>query len=313
MNPFGLPEHQLVTFARPLLEYLPAGYHAQDAAQSEIDDVGSLAALASPDVVAARIARLGVNVSAWDMTERLLEAADEQKVISGLRYRNLDPTFPFVAVKTSARVNSLEAVNALAAQVAESYEGVGIRGFTFWEQPSLDLFPAETWATVVAGSTAVAARSGTRDLPDGLMTSWPDSADEVLADYQSEHRKWRSNAPVLSTFVPASDQPALDAAADEGLLMVLRDSRGFAGLVAATTTPLFGRRAISMLDFFLTQRLRSRGVASAVQSAFVSGQRSGTDTVWGHIHATNLPSMRTAQKLGRRPVQQEYFVTLPSS
>ena len=54
MNPFGLRAHQLAAFACPVLEYLPAGYGAEDADQAEIDDVGSLAALASPDVVEAR-------------------------------------------------------------------------------------------------------------------------------------------------------------------------------------------------------------------------------------------------------------------
>ncbi|WP_024367166.1 hypothetical protein [Arthrobacter sp. TB 26] len=59
MNPIDLPAHQLAAFARPVLEYLPAGFDAEDAAQAESDDVGSLAALASPGVVAARIGRLG--------------------------------------------------------------------------------------------------------------------------------------------------------------------------------------------------------------------------------------------------------------
>ena len=146
-----LSAHHLAAFARPVLEYLPAGYDAEDAAQAEIDDVGSLAALASPDVVAARISKLGVNVSKWDMTERLLEDSDERTVVAGLRYRNLDPAFPFVAVRTTARVNDADAADALAAQVAEAYRGVGVRGFTFWEQPGLDLSAAESWATVMAG------------------------------------------------------------------------------------------------------------------------------------------------------------------
>lgn len=95
--------------------------------------------------------------------------------------------------------------------------------------------------------------------------------------------------------------------------MALRDDLGFAGLTAATMSPLFGRRAVCMLDVFLTERLRGRGLAPAMQSVFLAGQRSGADTVWGHIHAENLPSLRTAQKLGRRPVQQEYFVSLSAS
>ncbi|MDQ0756568.1 hypothetical protein [Arthrobacter sp. B3I4] len=310
MNPFGLPDHQLAAFARPVLEYLPAGFDAEEAEQAEIDDVGSLATLASPNVAAARIARLGVKVSVEDMTERLLETSDERTVVSGLRYRNLDPDFPFVAVKTTARVNGLSAVNALAAQVSGAYRGVDLRGFTFWEQPGLEELDAESWATCMAGSLSAATRTGERDLPGFLTISWPEAAGEVFPDYQHEHQAWRSDAPGLAPFVSESDLEGLQEAADQGLLMSLRDDHGFAGLAAATISPLFGRRALCMLDILLSKRLRGRGLAAAVQSSFLAGQRSGADTVWGQIHAENQPSMRTARKLDRRAVQQEYFVSL---
>ncbi|BCW66997.1 hypothetical protein NicSoilB4_17600 [Arthrobacter sp. NicSoilB4] len=312
MSPFDLPAHRLAAFARPVLEYLPAGFGAKDAARAEIDDIGSLAALASPDVVAARIGRLEVNVSTWDMTERLLEASDDSTIVSGLRYLNLDPAFPFVAVKTTARVNNVDAVNALAAQVAQAYRSVGVRGFTFWEQSGLDLSSAESWATVMAGSLSAAAGADERDVTAALTISWPEAAAEVFADYQREHRAWRSGAPELAPFVSESDQAGLQDAADHGLLMSLRDDHGFAGLAAATISPLFGRRAVCMLDVFLTERWRGKGLAPAIQSTFLAGQRSGADTVWGHIHAKNTPSLRTAQKMGRCPVQQEYFVSLPA-
>ncbi|MEC5182283.1 GNAT family N-acetyltransferase [Arthrobacter sp. CG_A4] len=234
----------------------------------------------------------------------------DRTVISDLRYLNLDPAFPFVAVKTTARVNSAAAVAALAAQVAEAYRGVRVRGFTFWEQPGLQLPSTENWATVMAGSVEVAVRADERDLTGTLRISWPVAATDVYADYQLGHQAWRSDAPELASFVSESGQEGLQEAADQGLLMSLRDDRGFAGLAAATMSPLFGRRAVCMLDLFLTDRWRGRGLAPAMQSAFLAGQNSGADTVWGHIHAGNMPSLRTAQKLGRRPVQQEYFISL---
>jgi hypothetical protein len=260
--------------------------------------------------VAARISRLGINVSKWNMTERLLEDSDERTVVAGLRYRNVDPGFPFVAVRTTVRVNDAESADAQAAQVAEAYRGVGVRGFTFWEQPGLDLSSAEKWATVMAGPLDVAARADGRNPTGDLTVSWPEAATEVFSEYQHEHHAWRSETPELASFVSNSDLDGLQEAADQGLLMSLRDEHSLAGLAAATVAPLFGRRAVCMLDMFLTERLRGKGLAPAMQSTFLTGQRSGADTVWGHIHAGNIPSLRTAQKLGRRPVQQEYFVSL---
>ncbi|QYF91584.1 GNAT family N-acetyltransferase [Arthrobacter sp. PAMC25284] len=203
-----------------------------------------------------------------------------------------------------------EAVDALAARVTDAYCGVGVRGFTFWEQPGLDIVSAERWATLVAGRMDVAARADERELTGTLTTSWPEAATEVFAGYQHEHQSWRSDTPELASFVSESDQKGLQEAADQGLLMSLRDNQGFAGLAAATIAPLFGRRAVCMLDMFLAERLRGKGLAPAIQSTFLARQRSGADIVWGHIHAGNLPSLHTAQKLGRVPVQQEYFVSL---
>lgn len=310
MKLFGLSDHQQAAFARPLLEYIPPLYQTEDAARSAIDELESLDALASPDVVAARISRLGVDVSTENMTERLLEVSDERTVVSGLRYRNLDPNFAFVAVKTTARVKDVEAVGALAAHVAEAYRGVAVRGFTFWEQPGLELPTVETWATVMAGSVSIAAGADKRDLNEFASISWPESASEVFTDYLHEHDAWRSDTPDLASFVSASSQETLQEAADHGLLMSLRDKHGFAGLAAATISPLFGRPAIYMLEMFLTQRLRGKGLAPAMESSFLASQRSEADTVWGEIYAGNLPSLRTAQKLRRQPVQQEYFVPL---
>ena len=162
----------------------------------------------------------------------------------------------------------------------------------------------------MSGSVGRAVQADERDLTGGLKICWPTSATDILADYQREHQTWRSEAPELAPYVSESDQEALQAAADQGLLMTLQDDRGFAGLVAATTAPLFGRPALCMLELLLAGHLRGKGVAAVVQSVFLAGQRSGADTVWGHIHAANLPSLRTAQRLGRRPVQQEYFVGL---
>lgn len=73
------------------------------------------------------------------------------------------------------------------------------------------------------------------------MISWPEAAAEVFADYQHEHQAWRSEARELASFVSEADQEGLQEAADEGLLMSLRDDHGFAGLAAATISPLFGQ------------------------------------------------------------------------
>lgn len=315
MNPFGLSNDQLSAFSRPVLEYLPAGFDAEAVTRAEVEEVESLFALASLEVVEARIARMKLTgdtaTLTGHLTERLLETGQDRITISGLRYRNLDPGFPFVAIKTTARIDAAEAVEALAARVTEAYRGAGVRGFTFWEEPGLHAGGrVETWATVVAGSLPTAAQGHEAGAVGDTRISWPDTAADVFGEYQREHHAWRSAFPDLAPFVPESDEDELEEAANEGRLMVLEDDHGFAGLAAATSSTLFGRPSIYMIEMFLAKHVRGQGLAPVVESLFLAGQRSDVDTVWGHIHAQNVPSLRTAEKLRREAVQQEYFVDL---
>lgn len=310
MTAFDLGEDELAAFTRPVLDYLPAGFDPECAAQAEIADVDARYELAAQDVAAARVDRIGAPVSEADMCERLLEFGDGRLGIAGLRYRNLDPDFAFIDLKLSFRVQDPATLTSLAAAVSSEYGHLKPRGFTFHEEPGLGFAQADLWTTIMSGSIAAAAKQ-VGPFPSGLDISWPSTAADTHPEYQHEHAAWRKATHLLAPYVRESSQKTFQESAAAGLLMVLHDDHGFAGLVAGRIDGILGQSGLCMVDLFLTERMRGNALAPVLQAAFLAGQESNVETVWGHIHARNLPSLKTAHRLGRRPVQQEYFVGLP--
>lgn len=87
---------------------------------------------------------------------------------------------------------------------------------------------------------------------------------------------------------------------------------GLQDVVAATVSPSLGCRAVYLEAQFLVKGSRGKGLAAAVEAAFVTGRRPGLDAVWGHIQAGDLSSLCTVRRLGRQPVQEESLVELPA-
>lgn len=308
MKPFGLAKKQLRTFSDPLLEYLPASFAPEAVADSEYEDLESLAQLADQNVVNERIARLGVALPPELMSERLLFNDGSRAVVSGLRFLNLDLKFPFVALKANFRVNEPETTRLLKSLVMKVYGDSDPLGFTVWEQPGLDLGQSELWSVVVAGETDVAELP----LPAGLAIEWSSSVESIFKTLQDEHLEWERENPRLARFIELQPRTSLEASAARGQLMTISDADGVGGLIAAESSPLFGLEALAIKELFLTKRLRYRGLGKILESQFLAKLKTDFDIVWGHIHRENEASLRTALALGRMPLQQEYFFSLSS-
>lgn len=307
MRPFGLSKALSKSFADPVLEYLPDLFDRQEIFDSEYEDLESLAQLANADIVKERIDRLAVRLSPDEMTERVLYNDGSKVVVAGLRFRNLDLQFPFVALKLNFRADQESTIQLLRKLVRENFDEAVPRGFTLWEKPGQNLYQTETWSYIVAGPTASIEP---RDLPSNLTLAHPSTVSEFYEDYKAEYEAWRLSHPKLAPFVQVETKEDLEASGAKGLLTTLEDAQGWAGLVVAKSSPLFGRKGLSMLDIMLSQRLRGQGLGKKLEATFVAKQRDQFELVWGHIHSENHASLRTAQSLGRELIQQEYFFSL---
>jgi hypothetical protein len=257
-------------------------------------------------VVVERIKKLGVTLPPDQMTERLLFNDGKRAVVSGLRFRNLDLRFPFVALKANFRINDPETTRVLKTLVMKSYGDADPQGFTLSEQPGLDIGQTESWSVVIGGPT----ETQVIDVPNRLEFRWESSPENFFADLEREHKAWAHENPLLARFVRIESFRDLETSGSKGLMLSIYDEQGWAGVIAGKRSPLFGLEALYMIELFLTKRLRGRGLAKVVESQYLLKLKSEFEIVWGHIHRANEASMKTALSLGRVPLQQEYFFSL---
>jgi hypothetical protein len=81
-----------------------------------------------------------------------------------------------------------------------------------------------------------------------------------------------------------------------------------AGIVAATPAKLWGQPGWVMQEECLATDFRGRGLGVDLQRALLDHLDAQRGVLWGTIHASNLPSLRTAQRHGRSIVQTHYFL-----
>lgn len=307
MRPFGLTKELSKSFSKPVMEYLPDFFDAQEVYDSEYEDLESLAQLASPEIVNERLKRLGVSLSPDDLKERVLYNDGVRVAVSGLRYKNLDLGFPFVALKLNFRPDHDGVIQTLKKLVRETYAQSAPRGLTLLEKPDQDLEQSAIWNSVVAGPMEIGTAL---ELPSGFEIRFEKSFTDRHDTYLKAYETWRSNNPQLAAFISPESREDLEVAASKGLLASLFNGNVWCGLVAAESSPLFGKKGLYLIEVFVDSRQQGQGLGLKLQSQFVSQLKDQFELVWGHIHAENKAAHITALRLGRKVIQQEYFFSL---
>lgn len=83
------------------------------------------------------------------------------------------------------------------------------------------------------------------------------------------------------------------------------------GLIAATPGELWGHPGWMMHEECLGAEHRGQGFGLDLQRALLERLEGEPGVLWGTIHSSNVPSLRTAQRHGRKIVQTHYWL-LPS-
>jgi RimJ/RimL family protein N-acetyltransferase len=130
---------------------------------------------------------------------------------------------------------------------------------------------------------------------------------------QAAYAAFHAERPDLIPHVRPIDAGELDA-----LIAAERAWDGWlegewAGLLAVNAEPLLGGPGVVVVEEILAPHMRGRGLAAPLQRA---GLAALTDRqrviVWGTIHEKNLPSRRTAARVGRAEVDLRWMVPISS-
>ena len=222
-----------------------------------------------------------------------------------LRFRGLDPAFPFVEVVGTDFDVGLAEVPALIAAAKASWPAIPLRALGLWVGSHIGWQPpGEADIHLVVG-----ALSDLELLPSALTTTT--ASLDSLPRVQSAYAHFHTASPLLAPHVNPVEHDDLAEMIAAGTAVDAWLEGKWAGMLAVKSTPLMGVAAWEVYEEILAPEFRGRGLGVALQRAGLAALPAGEESVvWGTIHHRNVPSRRTAARVGRQEVDLRWFVPI---
>ena len=300
-----LPDRVEYGFAMHLAQHLPGVIIENSNYLTSVrEEISDLDQLASEEVYKSRAEFLNLSVDASELRDRVLLNENNKIILAGVRYRNLDAEFPFIELNANFDFDESNLVD-IQKLVHSEFRAISPQGFTFKQAPG-EIKMTKAWSHIVFGKTHLTNPSSAES---HLEFEWPRSFDDY-STYRAEYERFLEASPELQGYVRVEPEEALKKSATKGLMMVVSDQFGTAALLAGHERELYGLKCLYLGENFVTERWRGKGLASWLQSVYLTSLRDRYEYVWGHIYAGNLPSLKAALACGREIIQTEFFCPL---
>lgn len=202
---------------------------------------------------------------ASDYAPRVIRLCNHRTFIADLRFRDLDPSKPLVQLRAASFELIPTNIAAVMSAVVSEYAHVRPRWFRAF------LTPGEE---ALAGWEALPTSRGLRVMAEHLSRL---KARPLPARYDSMVLRRRPNSELgWDGFVDGSR----------------------VGAITLDRTRCFARRGFEIVDQWVAPHYRGRGLGAALQRAAIERLR-GNVIVFGTISPDNVPSLRTARRIGR--------------
>jgi hypothetical protein len=245
-----------------------------------------------------------------DYAPRLIQLAPNCAVVAGIHFRGSRLDFPFVDI--SAQSAPLPLAKALQT-LTHNFRSFQPRAVRLWraaqERPPEachdDLvIVAASLREVLAAPAAHNAERIRLEL-DPAVTSY--------GDYRLLYDALHSGAPELARLVsPETFESLCECAQRKAFFRVFVDDQ-CAGFVAARPDTYRQWKGWIVVEEVLHPDFRGKGFAAAVQQALLKKLDDRIEqVVFGTIASENLPSLKTAKRVGRQVVEVGGFVYLDS-
>jgi len=280
---------------------------------------------------------VGDDPLAW--ANRRLDLGGGQWCVTGIRFRGMDVSKPFVDVVATSLPPDAASLEFLCARVVPVYEEFSPKAVRV-DVPDPDALVgqvlAQGWGAevdqyVVAGPVrgvrgrqAAAVATDIADIADAadgaavtgdvadrvaLVAGTPEALyPEVVRCYE----RIEAGRPDLPAWARPSTREELTECAEEGLLFEVRIDDDPAGVVAARRDDDFGMTGFVVQEIVLRPEFLGRRWGRTVLTHLAEALPAREDDVlWGTIHADNTPSLRNATSVGREIVGGYVWLTPP--
>jgi len=147
-------------------------------------------------------------------------------------------------------------------------------------------------------------------VPPGVVFEVARTLDFVES-FHASFARWQEGAGPRGQEVYAASRDELETCLSTGLVVCALHQGRWAGVMAVYEAQGQRLPGTVVCELFLDASLQGRGCAPALQRSLIEHlDAPGATVLFGTIHGTNEPSLRTALRCGRRVVETWWFVTL---
>ncbi len=233
-------------------------------------------------------------------------------LLAGIHFRGLATGFPFVGVFAQSRWLAEKELAEAHAQLMREFAVFAPRASWWWspvDEHRPKLKAACTDSLLVMGSLAELRRQPAPLLPPEWQLRRCNSGSEVGAAFLELYRGFHRARPELAELVQAAPLDALEDCAKAGGLYACFSGSEVVAVVAAKPEAQYCVDAWLMWDIVLGRQYCGKGLAAPLQRAVLGRlDASLAPLVAGTINGENLPSLRTALRVGRQIVGAWTFI-----
>lgn len=244
---------------------------------------------------------------------RLLAAPGRPTLLTGIRFKGGDTAWPFVELMAWDRaLEGAAAWDRTRARIRTAFAPFRPRAIRVrW--PGQGAPPVPRSARSVDQYLVAGRLSDLR----GRSRPWGHEAVEVVrarddafhADFTAAFARWQAGAGPLGAEVLPADRETWARCLDSGAIVCARASGRWAGVMGAARAAERTVEGYCVQELFLDTPLRGRRRAPVLQRHLVDVLLDrGRDCLWGTIHGTNAPSLRTALRTGRQVIETWWFL-----
>jgi RimJ/RimL family protein N-acetyltransferase len=286
-------------------------FNEQAALRSVVADVDSLLALNDPETQQRRHDHFKISGTTEDSyREGVFELEPSRPLLAGIRHVGGDRELPFVNVTLGFELADRD-IPKISNLIAREFRPFQPKHFAVWLRPGSERNLPKEKST--AANRYLARRIGDLDLASNASNSielLPIEIESCFAWYENEYQKFHSANPDLKSWVTASEREDLEKHESQGLLYGAYLGQELVGMIGGESQELLGLRGLYMGELLVGESHKGKGFATEMQRQFIRRFRDSFELVWGTIDARNIPSTKTAMRVGRRLLRTEYFVRL---
>lgn len=244
-------------------------------------------------VLVKRLAYIGIG-SQEDYLNKIIETS-EGIVLAGIRHMNGNPEKPFIQMWPGFLISDLSVV---VRQVCAHFDVFRPIAVHFWTRPDSNRYAANVIQQRFIGKL------------DELLTFDSDLVipEDYFNWYEQQYKDFHTSRPDLTDRVPMNPKEDMDRCLVQGLLFQMMSDELIAGLIAGENETFLGEKSVYLDEILIAGDFRGKGLGVRMLGSFV--KRLDAKYLTCHIDSINLPSTKTALRVGETIFSQECSVDL---